>query len=288
MNIILNYASGPLIGAIIGYITNYIAIKMLFRPYNPVYVFGKRLAFTPGIIPRRKDMIAAALGKAVFDKFFNWDDLETVFLSDTFADKVTEKIVLSVKREKYVGEFLDKLPSETGDLIADALYDRILSKTINNKLINRLIIDAAQSESGTSGSGKFMSSIAASYSGPIAEKIEDYFKKNGREILSNILISEKQDLENIKIADFLQKINKGKSVDLNAEIKKIYMNFMKKNVGSIVKSIDIVTQITTKMNEMSAAEVESLVLDIVSKELNLVVLFGAVLGAIIGTVNIFI
>lgn len=57
------------VGALIGYCTNYIAIKMLFKPQKPIYVFGKKLPFTPGVIPKNKSRIAAAVGKAV-DKIF--------------------------------------------------------------------------------------------------------------------------------------------------------------------------------------------------------------------------
>ena len=44
----------PLIGAAIGALTNQVAIRMLFRPYAPVRVFGRRLWFTPGVIPSRQ------------------------------------------------------------------------------------------------------------------------------------------------------------------------------------------------------------------------------------------
>ena len=71
---LIHWIAPPLIGAVIGYITNYIAIKMLFRPLTPKMIFGRRLPFTPGIIPRRKAQLADALGKAVFAKFFKWDD----------------------------------------------------------------------------------------------------------------------------------------------------------------------------------------------------------------------
>ena len=43
--------SGPIIGAIIGYFTNYIAVKMLFYPRKEIKVFGHVLPFTPGAIP---------------------------------------------------------------------------------------------------------------------------------------------------------------------------------------------------------------------------------------------
>ena len=42
------------IGAVIGAATNHLAIKMLFRPYKPYYLFGKQLPFTPGLIPKKK------------------------------------------------------------------------------------------------------------------------------------------------------------------------------------------------------------------------------------------
>lgn len=54
---VLNWIVQPVLGAVIGSVTNYIAIKMMFRPYTEKYIFGKKLPFTPGIIPaRRKDI----------------------------------------------------------------------------------------------------------------------------------------------------------------------------------------------------------------------------------------
>lgn len=43
---------GPLVGAIIGLITNGIAIKMIFRPLYAKYLWGWKLPFTPGLIPK--------------------------------------------------------------------------------------------------------------------------------------------------------------------------------------------------------------------------------------------
>ncbi len=53
------------IGAAIGYVTNVLAIKMLFRPLRPVLAFGRKLPFTPGILPRNRAKLAASLGNAV-------------------------------------------------------------------------------------------------------------------------------------------------------------------------------------------------------------------------------
>lgn len=55
------------IGALIGGLTNSLAIKMLFRPYRAIYIAGWRLPFTPGLIPKRHDQLAQQLGRMVMD-----------------------------------------------------------------------------------------------------------------------------------------------------------------------------------------------------------------------------
>ena len=48
-------------GVFIGWLTNVIAIEMLFNPKKPVYIYGRRIPFTPGLIPsNRNDMINTA------------------------------------------------------------------------------------------------------------------------------------------------------------------------------------------------------------------------------------
>jgi uncharacterized membrane protein YheB (UPF0754 family) len=53
------------IAAAIGGITNYLAIRMLFHPRHEIRIGSWRVPFTPGLIPKRKDEIAAALGDVV-------------------------------------------------------------------------------------------------------------------------------------------------------------------------------------------------------------------------------
>jgi uncharacterized membrane protein YheB (UPF0754 family) len=65
MKTLLIWLVPPLIGAIIGYITNALAIKMLFRPLNEVRLWGLRLPFTPGILPRRRHELADNIGRMV-------------------------------------------------------------------------------------------------------------------------------------------------------------------------------------------------------------------------------
>ena len=65
----------PLIGALIGYLTNYIAIRMLFRPLNPWYLLGRKLPLTPGVIPAARHKLARNIGNMVGDHLLTSRDL---------------------------------------------------------------------------------------------------------------------------------------------------------------------------------------------------------------------
>ncbi|MBN2857908.1 MAG: DUF445 family protein [Candidatus Delongbacteria bacterium] len=93
MNIeILKYILPPLIGALIGLFTNYIAIKMLFRPFNPVIIFGLRLPFTPGVIPKEHDKLAEKIGNTVGDHLLTNDSLHELFRKESVRRKIYDAL----------------------------------------------------------------------------------------------------------------------------------------------------------------------------------------------------
>ena len=53
----LKYIINPIMGTIIGFGTNYIAVKMLFRPYTAKKIGKFTLPFTPGVIPKRRRLL---------------------------------------------------------------------------------------------------------------------------------------------------------------------------------------------------------------------------------------
>ncbi|MGF7399938.1 DUF445 family protein [Thermoanaerobacterium thermosaccharolyticum] len=96
-----------LIGAAIGWITNYIAIVMLFRPIEPVKIFGIDIQ---GLIPRRRDEIAASIGKVVEDELISIDDIWGKLLSDENRKYILSRILNTVGSavEKNVPSFIPK------------------------------------------------------------------------------------------------------------------------------------------------------------------------------------
>lgn len=67
------------IGAAIGAVTNHLAIQMLFRPYRPYYLFGKRVPFTPGLIPKRRDELAKQMGLMVTNHLLTPEGIKSGF-----------------------------------------------------------------------------------------------------------------------------------------------------------------------------------------------------------------
>lgn len=76
------------IGALIGGITNYLAIKMLFLPRRTVYIAGRKLPFTPGLIPKRRDDIASSLGYVVAEYLVTSHGLTRMMRDSAFQSKL--------------------------------------------------------------------------------------------------------------------------------------------------------------------------------------------------------
>ncbi len=67
-----------MVGGIIGYFTNDIAIKMLFRPYRPYYVGGRQVPFTPGLIPRNQERLAKRIADTIMGSLLTPDELQNL------------------------------------------------------------------------------------------------------------------------------------------------------------------------------------------------------------------
>jgi uncharacterized membrane protein YheB (UPF0754 family) len=82
----LTWGGPPLIGALIGYLTNEVAIKMLFRPLKPWRVFGIRVPLTPGVIPSKRHQLAENIGEMVGGKLLTAQDIGEAMSSERFQN----------------------------------------------------------------------------------------------------------------------------------------------------------------------------------------------------------
>lgn len=72
------YVSPPVVGGIIGYFTNDVAIKMLFRPYRAIYIGNRRVPFTPGLIPRNQERLAKNISSTIMNSLLTPDEIQNL------------------------------------------------------------------------------------------------------------------------------------------------------------------------------------------------------------------
>ena len=89
---ILPWLLPPLVGAAIGYVTNAIAIRMLFRPLAARYIFKVRIPFTPGIIPRQRGNLAENIARMVSNELLTEDALKRQIQSERFQEGIRRSI----------------------------------------------------------------------------------------------------------------------------------------------------------------------------------------------------
>ena len=107
------------IGAMIGWITNYIAIKMLFRPYKEMnFLFFK----IQGLIPKRRSEIAISIADTVQKELISLKDITSSLNADELEKKMGT-VIDKILEEKLESEITKKFP-----MLAMFLSDEIISK----------------------------------------------------------------------------------------------------------------------------------------------------------------
>ena len=180
------YIIGALIGAVIGYITNWLAIKMLFRPREAKYIFGMKLPFTPGLIPKEKSRIANKVGETVGTHLLNSDSLSKALKDDKikakFNEVAKEKInqiinsnsTLENSLKNTLGENYYALKGNMIDNIAKTILESIQEEEFKNK-VKFYIVDSIKERLNKE-----------------PEKIIDFINSNKfREVIINTLEEEK-------------------------------------------------------------------------------------------------
>lgn len=105
----------PLVASLIGYSTNWLAIRMLFRPLEEKRIFGYRVPFTPGLIPKRRSEIAENIGRAVGEHLLTPEALEerlrTPEVREQLENGLEGWMVDFLERER--GSLMDILPEKS-------------------------------------------------------------------------------------------------------------------------------------------------------------------------------
>lgn len=115
------FIAPPIVGGVIGYFTNDIAIKMLFRPYRTWYIGGRKVPFTPGLIPRNQERLAKRISDTIMGSLLTPEELQNLARRLLETERVQAAILWLLK----LG--LDQIQTDqnprAAEVLANILHD---------------------------------------------------------------------------------------------------------------------------------------------------------------------
>jgi len=120
MNLWLQLILLPAVGAFIGWLTNWVAIRMLFRPHRAVGIGWFRLQ---GLVPKRRHDLAQKIGEVVERELISHEDISRRVNTPEFHETVRAKVQKHV--EVFVKERLYSVPLLGNMMMMDAVADRV-------------------------------------------------------------------------------------------------------------------------------------------------------------------
>jgi len=297
----LHYLIGPAVGSVIGYITNDIAIRMLFRPHKAKYIMGIHVPFTPGIIPKEKCRIAGAIGKAVSENLMNREVLEASLLSDEMLEKIGNAIDEFVTTqstndetiEQFAGHYLSSddmtamRENVTGGVIkmlTGKLQDSRLGDNIAHMATQHALEKTRNSLAGRLGAEVIVQALAQPIEKILAKHINDILQHNSQQMVTRLVQEQSEQLMAMRMSDLTSGHEK-EVAQIKSGILNAYRVIITDHLPRILQDIDISTIIEQRINDMDMAEAEAIILEVMKKELRAIVWLGALLGCIMGTIT---
>lgn len=311
-----SYIIAPFVGGVIGYVTNALAIKMLFRPHTPKYLFGKKLPFTPGIIPKEKGRIAKSIGGAISENLMSREVLEKNLLSDEMTERIRLSITGFFNEQKQnngtLHEFLlhylseDDVDNAVGSIKTE-LTAQMSSRVSDSELGNQIAEVAAKHVTDKLRSdgldlnipgilarligSKIWNKLADLIEIPVrkflAKNINQLMIKNGPEMIGNLITKEVDAFEQTPMRKLLE--GKDPQIEQFTEsAMSFYKTIISEHLPHILSAVDIPKIVEGRINEMSMDETEKLIFELMDKELKAIIWLGALLGTIMGCVNLLI
>ena len=147
MNNIIRILILAVIGGLKGYITNVIAIKLIFRPINPIKIPILNIEII-GMIPKRKTEIATNIAKVVEEQFISVDEITDNIITEQDKQhiidyiKVRVKLILSEKMTLIPSTIRNLVQNYVSEIIEDEIREGIdeLSEEMIIKTKNRINI----------------------------------------------------------------------------------------------------------------------------------------------------
>ena len=297
-------------GAIIGYITNAVAVKMLFRPLNEIRIWGIRLPFTPGILPRQRQVLAQSIGAMVERELLTAEILQARLDSPEVREGL--RLIL----EEYTEEFF-KLPPEKWlggiqDYIitgAEVMYPRA-AEALNRFLRKRETKENIEAQFRILLSRSILKMTVVQrlfvslgqYDYTLEEKIPEIVEDllDQAEALFSSPEGKKKIIENLEeeLRSFPKKHPEfslgrilasgeswtGESLKnrLDSFLTDHIIDTARLQAATLLSTINIKKLVSDRINSLDMLRVERIILDVLAGQLRWINVFGGILGSLIG------
>lgn len=295
---------GPLVGAIIGLITNGIAIRMIFRPLYAKYLWGWKLPFTPGLIPKEKGRIAKSIGNAISINLMNKETLEKTLLSQEILDKLengidnfTENLshneqtlqeyLYSLLSKKEIDLIINNTKEDVTTILQKELSNPQLGDQVSSIVIKHAISKVQEGLLGVFSIDIFINLIAMPAEQLLAKNINEMLANNSHKLIHELLDKGTDRILSMQMHEIVKEHSQ--LIDtFKIYIISSYKKVISEQLPRILNTINISKVVEERINEMDVKEVEQLLFQIMDKELKAIVWLGGLLGFIMGFINILI
>lgn len=296
----MKYIIVPLIGALIGYVTNWIAVKMLFHPRRAVYLGSWKLPLTPGVIPKGQKRLARAIGQMIENQLLTKDVLYEQLTSQKVEEQLKNMCANALDQSKsstetvkemalsYVpeGNYQNAVFSLESNL-TDFLYQKVLSLDIGQIIADQGMAAVKEKLADSILAMMIGDSVLEPFAEQIKKRIDEYVKEHAREYIFDMVKQESENLQNKTLGDGAAVLDEYQ-IPVEEIVVRIYRSLLDRHLDSIIKGLDFSGIVERKINAMAVEEVEELVLSIMKKELGTIVNLGALIGFLLGLINLVI
>ena len=288
----------PIVGAIIGYATNWVAVKMLFYPHHEIRFLGRKLPFTPGVIPKGQSRLAKAAGQVIEKHLLNEEILKPVLLSDRMKETIVHTVqewkktirpmtVRDVAADHMEEDKLDALASEAESRISDHITNKILDMDPATLIVDKLMEEARAMLADSMLGMMFGSSLLEKIGEQVQAKADEFIHAHLHDYVSDMIRKESENIQGKTGEELIGRFEE-QCGPMEDYVYDIYERTAVNNLPSILRALNFSKIVQDRINAMPVEQVEELVLYIMEKELAAVVNIGALIGFVLGLFNVLI
>lgn len=296
---LLPWLAPPILGAVIGYVTNRIAIQMLFRPRTEKRILGFHVPFTPGIIPKNRNELAKSIARAVAGELISPEAVRARLNNPELS--VGLETWIRAQRRSLMESRLDTPEADVQELLADlmptmaeglrrmlrqptvrAAMVEVGTDMVRDTVANRGVV--ARTAIGASG----MDRVIINAMPTIVDAIIASAESTATPDRMAGLIRQWQWMQTDggkRASDFLV-LSEATEARIDGYLMERLIAFLSAELPAISAMLNVERLVVTQVKTLDVVEVERMILKVAGRHLRWINYFGAGLGGLIGLTQV--